>query len=131
MKKKKEKKHEEPTLSINFLANKREERFREGVWQFLLDHARVLPDGNYQVILTVKNQFHLWMRVNARMEGKYKVNSEEDLKGKKSVTEFAILKRERDKLKKAGEIIYNENRIIGKIVHKIYHLSRKYLMKIV
>jgi len=123
-------KKEETTLSMNFLADKREDRFRKGLWQFFIDHARLLPDGNFEIIIFAKSEQDLWRRAEARMSGRYKVTSEEKLKQKGSVTELHSLKRERDRIKKASQVINQENKLFGKVVLWAHYKLRGYLMSL-
>lgn len=49
-----------------------EDKLREAVWQYLLDHATVNQSGSHTVTLYIKNKGEFWWRVRQRELGSYK-----------------------------------------------------------
>ena len=116
-------------LSVNFLADKREERFKKGLWQFMIDHAKILPNGNYQIHIGTKSASDLWRRVEARIDGNYKTYELEERNNQKELNEYYKRingeKRFTEKCKK----IRKSNNPIPKIILYVYNKCGDYIYK--
>lgn len=49
-----------------------EDKLREAIWQYLIDHSTVNQSGNHVVTLYIKNKGEFWWRVKQRELGTYK-----------------------------------------------------------
>lgn len=55
---------------------------RDAIWQYLVDHGQVKPDGSYQFFLVARNREDFWWRVEQRFNGNYKKRNVEKLEAK-------------------------------------------------
>lgn len=45
---------------------------RDAVWQFLIDHSHVMPNGAYRITFFTTGEPNFWQRVSARHSGEFK-----------------------------------------------------------
>ncbi len=53
------------------LLDKRDERFRKGVYQYLIDHSGIMENGVFKVVLFIGSSHELWRRIEERIKGNY------------------------------------------------------------
>lgn len=42
---------------------------KQAIWQYMLDHSRIQPNGYYGILIYCKDKDDFWRRIKARQEG--------------------------------------------------------------
>ena len=71
-----------------------EKKWKEGMWQYLLDHSRPNQAGNHFVQINIRDKENFWKRVRSRVDGNYKVVNVEDEEDKATFLKAAKKERE-------------------------------------
>ena len=74
-------------------------KFKQALYQFLIDHSRLQPDGYFRVLFYFKTAEELNKRIDARASGKFKrYNIEEKEHGSKQLQkEFSYMRWQKKK----------------------------------
>lgn len=111
------------------LQEKRDERFRAGVWQYLIDHSGVCDNGVFKVTIYIKSSRELWKRIDERIRGGYSRYDveEEERKAIRQTKAFRHSRHEQANRMNATEEIKRGRNVVKKLALWGYNLLYKYL----
>lgn len=102
---------------------------REAIWQYVIDHSQIQPNGYHGIQFYIRNQDDFWERVHARYTGQF---SRYDKLEKQNLADIATLryaeKIGRNVEKKIKEIEASRN-LLNKLFLFLYRKTRNYLFK--
>lgn len=101
----------------------------DAIWQYLLDHAKVQPNGYLGIMLYVKNVNDFWKRVFARYTGEYHRYEEKDIKNKQARAKSQFYRLHQEKIDSVFFQIDRQGSLKQKFLKYIYQKIEYYLLK--
>lgn len=102
---------------------------KHAVWQYLLDHSRLTPEGLFRITFFTKNQQQFWGHVKAREYGKYKRDNLQTLYQRQAQQTAFFLKheRKREEFSRHCSAIDASGSWLEKLALFLYRRTRDYL----
>ena len=105
------------------------EEQRDALWQYIIDHSMIQPNGYHGIQFYIRNEDDFWERVNSRYTLEYfRYNKLEKQNEAERQAERFAEKLGRNTTKKIQKIDEG-NKLFDKIVLYIYRKSRDYILK--
>ena len=104
----------------------------DAIWQYFIDHARVLRNGYFRIIFHVKDVDDFWQRLYTRYAGEFMRQKYEKLERASSKASFS-LKIMNDRANMFGHIcehIDKQGTIVQKLLLWLYRRTRDRLLKV-
>jgi hypothetical protein len=106
---------------------------KKAIWQYMIDHTRMQPNGYYGVQLYFKDQADFWRRVMDRMNGFKRYEEEQKelvaLRKQHIIKKYHVLRDAREHRQLKIEKIKNQGSLIQRILLEIYFRISQYLFK--
>lgn len=104
----------------------------DALWQYFIDHSRVMSTGYLGVLFYVKNVDDFWRRVFARANGDFQRYEKEDketrqLKYIKLIRELRAHRERAEHISRRCNHIDSEGSLYEKLVLFLYRRTRKHL----
>lgn len=103
------------------------------LWQYMLDHSRIQPNGYHGIQLYFKDKSDFWRRVQARYDGfkRYDIEEKEKVAAKKQVEwdTFWVMKRIAERNGKTAKRIDKQGSLKEKATLWLYRKTKKKIFK--
>lgn len=104
-----------------------EQRIKDGVYQWMVDHSTVMDDGRLRVLAYIDGKENFWKRASYRIRGEYARYQEIEKEQEKKNMTYGIGQRiAKDKVKKIDKINKGNN-YYKKFLWFIHRKITKYL----
>lgn len=103
------------------------QRQEDALWQYLVDHTNVEPNGYYRILFHVRDVDDFWRRVYARYTGDFKRYDKLEKQYQNEKLGIHIFKKMADRMNKNVTAIAKRGTLFDKLILKLYRFSRKYI----
>lgn len=101
----------------------------DALWQYLIDHSKVQPNGYFGIMFYVKDVDDFWRRVYARYTGDFKRYDKLEKQHTQNQIAFNIMRSRAHRMSKRVDEIRNTGSLTEKLALKIYQRLRDFLFK--
>jgi len=99
-------------------------KYKNGLWQYLVDHYRIEPNGNLRVMFYVRDKADFFRRVQARVDGQFMRYEVE--KVEKDLSTVGEVYRQLQNLQRKQKEALNSEKFFIRVIAVLY---RKYVLK--
>lgn len=112
-----------------YTVDKMEQRFKDGIYQWFVDHSTVLNNGSLKIVAYIDGKEDFWERVSYRVRGDYARYTEREKQMKNKMTTYFI--GQQKGIKKQKEIIRidKSGNLFEKFMLWLYRKANNYLFK--
>ena len=105
------------------------EEQREAIWQYVIDHSQIQPNGYHGIQFYIRNQDDLWERLHARYTGQFNRYDKLEKQNQSDRQALVYANKMGYKNDKIAKEIKASGNLYKKLILFIYRKSRDYLFK--